>query len=108
MGRPIARVSSGCGLTYITAALWQSVFAAVRITERQRRWSLHTLGNFWLAVPHRVHRALSHVLDKMLEGSKRLLDDVKEALNIRPGLRRGVFQQCDAVAQGGVVGEWAW
>jgi hypothetical protein len=43
--------------THITAALWQYVFAAVRITERQRRWALHTLVEFWLAVILRAPRA---------------------------------------------------
>jgi len=46
----IARVSSGCGLTHITTALRQSVFAAVRMTERQHRRTLYTLIYFWLAM----------------------------------------------------------
>jgi len=78
----IARVSSGCGITQITVALWQSVFAAVRITERKRRWILYTLVEFWLAVIPRAPRALSQALYETLEGSERLLDDVKEVLNL--------------------------
>ncbi len=32
--------------THTTAAPCQTVFAAARITERQRGWALHTLVNF--------------------------------------------------------------
>jgi hypothetical protein len=78
----IARVSSGCGITHITVALWQSAFAAVRITELQRRWILHALVEFWLAVILRAHRALSQALYEALEGSERLLNDIKKVLNL--------------------------
>jgi hypothetical protein len=36
--------------THITAARCQPVFAALRVTERQRRWTLQALVEFWLAV----------------------------------------------------------
>ena len=36
--------------THITAALCQTVFHTVRITERQRLWTLEALVQFWLAV----------------------------------------------------------
>ena len=58
--------------THMTAALCQTVFAAVRITERQRHWTLHTLVNFWLAVILRAPRALSQALYETLEGSEAL------------------------------------
>ena len=37
---------------------------------------------FWLAVIFRARRAVSQALYETLEGSKRLLDDVKEVLNL--------------------------
>ena len=100
----IARVSSGCGITHITAALWQSVFAAVRITERQRRWILHTLVEFWLAVILRAPRALRQALYETLEGSERLLDDVKEVLNLNRVYAAGCIYNAMRVAQGEVAG----
>lgn len=42
--------------THITGALCQTVFAKVRITERQRRWTLQALVEFWLAVILRAPR----------------------------------------------------
>jgi hypothetical protein len=58
--------------THITAALYQTVFAAVRITERQRPWTLEALVEFWLAVLLRAPRALVQALYEMLEGSEPL------------------------------------
>jgi hypothetical protein len=58
--------------THITAALCQTVFATVRTTERQRRWSLEALVQFWLAVILRAPRALSQALYETLEGSEPL------------------------------------
>jgi hypothetical protein len=54
--------------THITAALCQTVFHAVRITERQRLWTLEALVQFWLAVIVRAPRALSQALYETLEG----------------------------------------
>jgi Transposase DDE domain len=58
--------------THITAALCQTVFATVRVTERQRRWTLQALVEFWLAVILRAPRALSQALYETLEGSEPL------------------------------------
>jgi len=58
--------------THITAALCQTVFATVRITERQRCWTLQALVEFWLAVILRAPRALSQALYETLEGSEPL------------------------------------
>ena len=55
--------------THITAALCQTVFATVRVTERQRCWTLQALVEFWLAVVLRAPRALSQVLYETLEGA---------------------------------------
>jgi len=52
--------------THITASLCQTVFATVRRTERQRRWTLELLIQFWLAVVLRAPRALSHALAETL------------------------------------------
>lgn len=58
--------------TYITATLCQTVFGTVRTTERQRRWTLEALVQFWLAVVLRAPRALSQALYETLEGSEPL------------------------------------
>jgi hypothetical protein len=58
--------------THITAALCQTVFATTRTTERQRRWTLEALVQFWLAVILRAPRALSQALYETLEGSEPL------------------------------------
>jgi hypothetical protein len=58
--------------THITATLCQTVFATVRTTERQRRWTLEALVQFWLAVILRAPRALSQALYETLEGSEPL------------------------------------
>lgn len=58
--------------THITAALCQTVFQTVRTTERQRRWTLEALVEFWLAVILRAPRALSQALYETLEGSEPL------------------------------------
>jgi hypothetical protein len=58
--------------THITAALCQTVFATVRVAERQRRWTLQALVEFWLAVLLRAPRALSQALYETLEGSEPL------------------------------------
>ena len=58
--------------THITAALCETVFQTVRTTERQRRWTLEALVEFWLAVILRAPRALSQALYETLEGSEPL------------------------------------
>ena len=52
--------------THITPALCQATFGTVRITERQRRWTLEAVVQFWLAVVLRAPRALSHALAETL------------------------------------------
>jgi hypothetical protein len=63
--------------THITAALCQTVFHAVRITERQRLWTLEALVQFWLAVIVRAPRALSQALYETLEGREPLFPVVQ-------------------------------
>src|SRR5256885_14748946 len=53
---------------HITPALCQTVFGAVRRTERQRVWTLEALIRFWTAVVLRAPKALSQALVDSLEG----------------------------------------
>jgi len=47
---------------HVTPALCHAVFRRVRRTERQRRWTLHALVQFWTAVILRAPAALSQAL----------------------------------------------
>ncbi len=76
--------------THITAALCQTVFATVRITERQRRWTLQALVEFWLAVILRAPRALSQALYETLEGSEPLFPLVEAT-------PEAFFQRCQSL-----------
>ena len=53
--------------THITSALCQTVFRRVRITERQRVWTLEALVRFWTAVILRAPQALSQALLETLD-----------------------------------------
>ena len=53
---------------HITPALCQTVFGAVRRTERQRMWTLEALIRFWTAVVLRAPKALTQALADSLEG----------------------------------------
>jgi hypothetical protein len=64
---------------------------------------VHTLVEFWLAVILRVPRALSQALYDTLEGSERLLDDVKEVLNLNRVYAAGCIYNAMRVAQGEVA-----
>jgi hypothetical protein len=76
--------------THITAALCQTVFATVRTTERQRRWTLEALVQFWLAVILRAPRALSQAWYETLEGSEPLFPRVQAS-------PEAFFQRCQAL-----------
>ncbi len=76
--------------THITAALCQTVFATIRITERQRRWTLQALVEFWLAVILRAPRALSQALYETLEGSEPLFPRVEAT-------PEAFFQRCQSL-----------
>lgn len=90
--------------THITATLCQTVFATVRTTERQRRWTLEALVQFWLAVVLRAPRALSQALYETLEGSEPLFPLVQatpEAFfqrcrDLRPAFFAAVFARFTA------------
>lgn len=53
---------------HITQALCGAAFKKVRSNERQRRWSLWALVQFWTAVILRAPPSLSHALSEMREG----------------------------------------
>jgi len=90
--------------THITAALCRAVFATIRVTERQRRWTLQALVEFWLAVILRAPRALSQALYETLEGSEPLFPLVEatpEAFfqrcqTLRPAFFAEIFTQFTA------------
>jgi|GEM_PF-1578265 len=62
---------------HITVAVCQTAFATTRSRERERRWTLEALVQFWLAVILRAPRALSQALYKTLEGSEPLFPPVQ-------------------------------
>ena len=90
--------------THITAALCQTVFHTVRITERQRLWTLEALVQFWLAVILRAPRALSQALYETLEGREPLFPVVQaspEAFfercqSLRPAFFAAIFTRFTA------------
>jgi hypothetical protein len=53
---------------HITGAMCQAVFRRVRVTERQRKWTLEALVEFWMAVILRSPAALSQALQDNLDG----------------------------------------
>jgi hypothetical protein len=75
---------------HITSALCQTVFATTRTTERQRRWTLEALVQFWLAVILRAPRALSQALYETLEGSEPLFPLVQAT-------PEAFFQRCQTL-----------
>jgi hypothetical protein len=76
--------------THITAALCQTVFHTVRITERQRCWTLQALVEFWLAVILRAPRALRQALYETLEGAEPLFPLVEAT-------PEAFFQRCQGL-----------
>lgn len=67
-----------------------TVFATVRITERQRQWTLEALVQFWLAVILRAPRALNQALYEILEGSEPLFRHVQAS-------PEAFFQRCQTL-----------
>lgn len=76
--------------THITATLCRTVFATLRTTQRQRRWTLQALVEFWLAVILRAPRALSQALYETLEGSEPLFPQVAAT-------PEAFFQRCQSL-----------
>ena len=55
---------------HITESLCAKIFREHRTVERQRKWSLYALAQFWLAVVLRAPKALTHALDEARGGNK--------------------------------------
>lgn len=62
---------------HITEALCGAAFKKIRSTERQRRWSLMALVQFWTAVILRAPPSLSHALSEMREGREPLVPRIQ-------------------------------
>jgi len=73
--------------THITPALCRAVFRRVRNTERQRKWTLHALVSFWIAVVLRAPKALTQALVDAGEGREPLFPGVDAS-------EEAFFQRC--------------
>jgi hypothetical protein len=62
---------------HATAAICDAAFHTVRTTERQRRWSLTALVQFWTAVILRAPPSLSHALTEMRDGREPLAPKIQ-------------------------------
>jgi len=62
---------------HLTSALCRTVFRRVRITERQRKWTLDALVRFWIAVILRAPQALSQALLDTLDGREPLVPRIQ-------------------------------
>lgn len=90
--------------THITRALCHAVFRRVRITERQRVWTLEALVRFWTAVILRAPPALSHALVDVvspLDGWVPRMQATPEAFfqrcrDLRPAFFAEVFRRVTA------------
>jgi hypothetical protein len=84
---------------HITSALCRAVFRRVRVTERQRVWTLDALVRFWTAVILRAPEALSHALLDTLDAGDPWVPRIQatpEAFfqrcrDLRPAFFREVF-----------------
>ena len=90
--------------THITSALCQTVFRRVRITERQRVWTLDALVRFWTAVILRAPPALSHALLDTLDDRDPLFPRIvatpeaffQRCRDLRPAFFAEVFRRFTA------------
>jgi len=55
---------------HITESLCEKIFRENRTVERQRKWSLHALAQFWMGVVLRAPKALTQALDEARGGNK--------------------------------------
>lgn len=89
---------------HLTPALCQAAFRRVRTTERQRRWTLHALVQFWTAVILRAPAALSQALADAVADREPLyprIEATPEAFfqrcrDLRPAFFAEVFQRFTA------------
>jgi len=69
--------------SHITEALCEKVFREKRTVERQRKWTLHALAQFWLAVAMRAPDALSQALHDCSFPGSWLVETTDEAFFMR-------------------------
>ena len=72
---------------HITSALCQATFRRVRTSERQRKWTLHALVQFWTAVILRAPQALSQALQDALDSREPLIPRIQATAE-------AFFQRC--------------
>lgn len=53
---------------HVSEALCREVYQDLRVSERERRWSLYSLAHFWLAVVLAAPRSLSQLLERSRAG----------------------------------------
>jgi hypothetical protein len=75
---------------HLTPAMSQAVFRSVRVTERQRLWTLHALVQFWIAVVLHAPKALSQALADARDNR----DSVYPAVAATP---EAFFQRCQTL-----------
>lgn len=73
--------------THLTPALCRAAFGRVRTTERQRKWTLEALVQFWTAVILRAPQALSQALADALAGREPLFPRIQ-------AMAEAFFQRC--------------
>jgi len=89
---------------HLTPALCQAAFRRVRITERQRVWTLHALVQFWTAVILRAPQALSQALADAVADREPLFPRIhaspeaffQRCRDLRPAFFAEVFQRFTA------------
>lgn len=62
---------------HVTESLCEKVFRQNRSVERQRKWTLHAMVRFWLAVTIRAPKALTQALQEAAQGQEKLLPHVE-------------------------------
>jgi hypothetical protein len=83
---------------HLTEALCNEVFRDIRITERQRKWSLFGLARFWLDVILEPPPSLSQLLERTRRGDPRgLLPEVAAS-------PEAFFQKCKGFSSGFFMG----
>ena len=79
---------------HLTEALCKEVFKDLRTTERERKWSLYALAQFWIAVVLVAPRALGELLARSRAGDPTgLLPQVAAS-------SEAFFQKCKAMSSG--------
>jgi Transposase DDE domain len=72
---------------HLTPAICRAAFGRVRITERQRAWTLYALVRFWIAIVLHAPKALSQALAEAR-------DDPESVFPAVPATPEAFFQRC--------------